>query len=83
MDCRIRIEGHRYGHGSQDMDTDMDCRTWITGQGLQDMDTDMNCTQQQYQSYEHAWCLQQKEFKSHRYILINLEAYGEMKQFTW
>ena len=33
----------RTGHGSQDMDTDMDRRTWIAGQGLQDMDTDMNC----------------------------------------
>ena len=63
MDCRIRIAGHRYGHGLQDMDTDMDSRTWIAGQGLQDMDTDMNW------SYEHAWCLQQKEFKSHRYIV--------------
>ena len=43
MDCRIQIVGHRYGHGSQDMDTDTDHRTWIAGQGLQDMDTDMNC----------------------------------------
>ena len=43
MDCRIQIAGQRYGHVSQDMDMDIDRRTWITGQGLQDMDTDMNC----------------------------------------
>ena len=43
MDCRIQIAGHRCGHGSQDMDKDIDPRTWIPGQGLQDMDTDMNC----------------------------------------
>ena len=59
MDCRtpVRIVGHRYRHGSQDMDSDMDRRAWIAGQGLQDMD--MNW------SYEHACCLQFKEFKSH------------------
>ena len=45
MDCRIQIAGHRYGHGSRDMDTDMDRRTGIAGHGygpgLKDMDTDM------------------------------------------
>ena len=65
MDGRTWIAGY----GLQDTDTDMDCRTWIAGQRLQDMDTDMNCAQQQYWSYEHVWCLQQKEFKSHRYIV--------------
>ena len=50
LHCRTWIAGYRLqitymdnGHGSQDMDTDMDRRTWIAGQGLQDMDTDMNC----------------------------------------
>ena len=47
MDCRIQIAGHRYGHGSQDMDTDMDLRTGIAGHvhghELQDMDTNMDC----------------------------------------
>ena len=52
MDCRTQIAGHRYGHGSQDMDTDMDRRTGITGHGhgheLQDMDMDMGTEFKRY-----------------------------------
>ena len=33
MDGRTWIAGHRYGQGSQDMDTDMDRRTGIAGHG--------------------------------------------------
>ena len=79
MYCRIQIAGHRYGHGSQDMDTDMDRRTWITrlvsrtgiaghghGHELQDMDTDMDC-----RTWTRTWVRNSKgkEFKSHRYIV--------------
>ena len=61
------------GHGMQDTDCRTQIRTWVAGHGYghgsKDMDTDMNCTQQQYRINGHAWCLQQKEFKSHRYIV--------------
>ena len=37
MDCWTRIAGHGHRHGSQDIDTYMDCRTrtqtWIAGHG--------------------------------------------------
>ena len=77
MDGRTLIAGYRL----QDTDTDMDRRTWIArlvrrtgiaGHGhvheLKDMDMDMDC-RTWTRSYEHAWCLHQKEFKSHQYIV--------------